>query len=529
MKRLLPLFVYFFICNLTNAQNFDWVKSKPFNFSSNPANINSPLINSGNSLVYVYADSILQLFSSYAFGKQNVEISDLSGNPLHNFTLSPKCDVQKITCDANGNIFISGNYLDTLFLNGTDTLINTGTGFNTNAFIICIDQQAQLLWKRNLSLTVTSIEYVSALACDHQNNCWYAYSDFFTGIITKLDASGQDVTTLQLDGAKTIGGIDFDPNDNLFVAGAAESGPFTIGNLNYSVPTQYSFYVARYNATLQASWARFANDQTFHFPQIKADPFGNAYFCSPIMDSASFGNVFVDGPQWVYDFAAVKVDSSGEFHWGIGVPQQTPSITGDYNPGTNQFIDCDSKGRLFIGGEVRSTVDFGNGVVATKGSLNYNAISVISIDTSGNPMWCLSGGSNNYQHAASIAIDDNDAIYFIGTIRGNAQFGNISQINSGTTNFLLGKITANITSSIKENNSNKISIYPNPSSGVLQIHSTLQNNILNIYDLQGRKISSKEILSSGQINLQDLHAGMYFLEFVKDNQIQSFRWMKTQP
>jgi hypothetical protein len=64
-------------------------------------------------------------------------------------------------------------------------------------------------------------------------------------------------------------------------------------------------------------------------------------------------------------------------------------------------------------------------------------------------------------------------------------------------------------------------IYPNPSSGIINIKSnTNLNSInnLNIYDAFGRMISHFNIISlPTQLNLSNFTKGIYFIEVVKNN------------
>jgi len=60
----------------------------------------------------------------------------------------------------------------------------------------------------------------------------------------------------------------------------------------------------------------------------------------------------------------------------------------------------------------------------------------------------------------------------------------------------------------------KFSLYPNPSSGILNLEVESEIKDLNIYDLQGKLVFFKEALMGNQIslNLDELHGGVYLLE-----------------
>ena len=65
--------------------------------------------------------------------------------------------------------------------------------------------------------------------------------------------------------------------------------------------------------------------------------------------------------------------------------------------------------------------------------------------------------------------------------------------------------------------SRTISIYPNPTTGVLNIqkNTTLELNEINIYNLQGKKLLNfSENLD--KINIEDLSSGIYLLQLQTD-------------
>lgn len=77
-----------------------------------------------------------------------------------------------------------------------------------------------------------------------------------------------------------------------------------------------------------------------------------------------------------------------------------------------------------------------------------------------------------------------------------------------------------------------ISVFPNPvTSGLLNInftHVEAQPGKLSIYDLQGRKVFTKNILGSKElsINIAQLHAGVYFLKIVSGNKQTTAKFIK---
>jgi len=69
---------------------------------------------------------------------------------------------------------------------------------------------------------------------------------------------------------------------------------------------------------------------------------------------------------------------------------------------------------------------------------------------------------------------------------------------------------------------NDIKIYPNPTTGVININNSTNYNTINIYSLSGKLVKTQS--ASLQISVLDLPKGMYFIQLVgnKNNVVQKF-------
>jgi hypothetical protein len=59
-----------------------------------------------------------------------------------------------------------------------------------------------------------------------------------------------------------------------------------------------------------------------------------------------------------------------------------------------------------------------------------------------------------------------------------------------------------------------ISVYPNPSSGIFKINSSIQKGTFEIYNLQGKKVHRGSVKSNFQIDISDQSNGIYFLKLL---------------
>jgi uncharacterized membrane protein len=100
---------------------------------------------------------------------------------------------------------------------------------------------------------------------------------------------------------------------------------------------------------------------------------------------------------------------------------------------------------------------------------------------------------------------------------------------SGSTDS--GEFTLEITCedllSTQENNLSQVSIYPNPVSDILNIHSKMNINKLEVYNVSGQKILTKQnVQGNQQINTSALQSGVYFILLISENDSKTIKLIK---
>ena len=90
-----------------------------------------------------------------------------------------------------------------------------------------------------------------------------------------------------------------------------------------------------------------------------------------------------------------------------------------------------------------------------------------------------------------------------------------NQDNYSAPAFVVVNSTVNISDNIINVENNKVSLYPNPTSGMIYVE--LDNTFdAVIYNYQGQVVM-REYDNNGQIDLSNLSAGMYFVEIREGN------------
>lgn len=529
MKQLSSSIICFLLFPaLSSAQSFQWVYSNEANYNQNPALPTNMVCTSNAGKVYdVYFYGDKFVYGSDIYGTDHVDCYTTDGDLQWTITLGSRALANRTVADDNGNLYIFGSFMKSLVIDGSDSLENTGSNFSVNLFLLCIDPNGNLVWKRNLSEDHPDYYIPGAIALDHDQKLWYALSDFSGSIINETDASGNDLTSYYLAGSKMIGGISFDAQHNLFVAGATTAPTLTVVNLDVNVPEPYMMFVARINAAGEGSWAELASDVTFQRPEVKADNSGNAFVSGTLMVATSFGSVSFMPPQWVYDVFLTRVDSNGNFLWGVQAPQDPGGITGDFARGVNSFITIDAENHVYLTGDTRGSLDWGNGVMSEAASISLSSLTIISFDENGTALWARNGGSEEFNQASAIAINDAGEIFFSAAITGNASFDTISVNNGGDFASVIGKLDPGVaTSASNFVTDDLIHIYPNPFTQTFQVAFNLpagKSSVeLIVFDLAGKEMERHELPAHETIlslSAADYTAGVYLLEVRSEGQL----------
>lgn len=195
-----------------------------------------------------------------------------------------------------------------------------------------------------------------------------------------------------------------------------------------------------------------------------------------------------------------------------GAPAEVEDLNGDGNlanddtdgDGIPNFIDNDDDGDLVPSSEeyIFDSIDFPD-----------------ANDNGGIPLDTDNDGIPNYIDND----DDNDGILTVDedyNMNGNPTDDDLNQ--NGTPDYLDYEDTAGIPDMFI----NTISLYPNPSSDVLNIENKTGKDIsgIAIYSVNG--VLVKQTSSTGPIQVYDLQSGIYFVKIQIDNQELNYKFIK---
>jgi hypothetical protein len=532
MKSIILLALIIVQTSVAFTQSFTWIDTQPVNYSLNPnyTNFAIELDEPGNRVYSVYLESGNETFSLQVFGDLKMESRDLNGNLIWTRAIGNRVNVPMIETDGAGDIYIAGSFMDTLEFSPGNILVNTGTGFNLNYFIAKFDAAGNFLWSRNLSTSINNIFSIEDIESDHNGDVWYAICTITNkrfSYITQIDASGNDLQSRTIEGAVTVGAISFDPFGGLYVSGDAGMGTFILETDTFAAPFAYSIYLARYGSDGQPKWTEFGNTLTVIKPRVIADAQGNAYLTGHRYDALFFGNVQLGPPSWLSHYFLFKTDSLADFKWA-SPPAPSPNLPlGEFNLGQTWYTGVDDNGNVYMMGSQRGTIDYGNGIILNTSSPANRMISVMKVNSNGQTDWVKLAGNDLFNVSQSLTASSNGDCYFTSYVKDSAFFDSFFIQSGSAMNYVVGKISSNVTGMQDHNSFADLSLIGNPSAGIIQLPEQLLGSELRIYSMTGSLVYADSELASTRLDLSDVIEGVYVIQCINGKALFSEKWVNT--
>jgi len=161
---------------------------------------------------------------------------------------------------------------------------------------------------------------------------------------------------------------------------------------------------------------------------------------------------------------------------------------------------------------ISSIVTTGQGgvtdITTAGGTLQMEATVFPSNASNATYTWSIANGTGTATISATglVTAQTNGIV----TVTATANDG--SGITGGTSIML-----SNQTTGILEINSFKTTVYPNPTTGLITITANNVIDIIEVYDITGKKIAS--FLNTNTINLNYLNEGLYIVKMYSKNEV----------
>ncbi len=374
-----------------------------------------------------------------------------------------------ITTDASGNVFTTGNFVDTVsfgLINGNATTLTTPNGVRTNVFLTKHDKDGTLLWAK--SIACTGVSQASDIVVDAANNIYI--SGYFSGtadldpgtatfnitgtgsyasFVAKYDANGNFIWGKMMTGnnVTTVLSLKLDNNGNIYLGGSyGGTADFDPGTATYNITSvgDYDGFIVKLDNAGNFIWAKsIGGTNTDYLREIALDANGNVYATGYFLGTCDFDPsptatanlTVVTTSNYNQDVFLLKLDANGNF---VFVKQLGST---DYDEGN--CIAVDAANNVYVGGYFAGTADFDPGaavynLTSNGGATGAEDIFIAKYTSNGNLVWAKTIGSVEADYVYGIKVQKN-GVYFTGSFGATMD----ANPNSGVNNLIAPGITAN--------------------------------------------------------------------------------------
>jgi hypothetical protein len=374
-----------------------------------------------------------------------VEWAELFGNAAESFAGS-------VATDADGNIFITGQFFDMIPLGGSNVLQDAGSG---DIFVIKLDATGKVIWGK--SYGDPSAQLATAIAMNPSGQpvigaytqsaltlttmagsamvpqgLFVATLDPSDGSIVWVNGLGGGTCSTTSDAA--VKGLAFTSTGDVAIAGAY-CGNFGSGALPSFNGAQDGFVALLDGGTGSQSWAHvFGDGQPHEADGVAVDLGGNIVATGAFKGSFGMGTGFSQTSAGGYDAFIITFLPTGQ-----------PDFFSQYGDALDQYgrgIVADRKGNLFTTGSFLGSINFGpTAATNVVGDPNDPAGFIVELDSGLGYKWVdtFGGTPTNLVQPSNIALDSSGNIGFTGIFAGSTDFGT-GPLGTGTDlNIVLAK------------------------------------------------------------------------------------------
>lgn len=456
-----------------------------------------------------------------------------------------------ITTDADGNIYATGEYRDTVDFDPGTTSFNLVSTGETDIYILKLDGNGDFIWAKSIGGAAN--ENVKSITIDLSGDVYVTgfyrdAVDFDPSAATyHLTSNGEvDVYILKLNAngnliwAKSMGGpsMDFgndiitDSSGDVYVTGyfslTADFNP-NAATFNLTSNGEADIFIQKLDTNGDFIWAKSLGAAGWDSGNaIATDASDNLYVTGSYYMTVDFdpgASIFNLTSSGEADVFIQKLAANGDLIWAKSLGGQK----WDYG----HAIASDDNEHVYIAGNF-SSLDY------NPGSSNLSLISngsydvfIQKLNANGDLIWAKSVGGQQSDMLNSIATDASSNIYLTGTFTYTVDFDPGASSNNltsdGSDDIFVLKLSQSY-AGIEENDLlNGVTVSPNPSRGLVNIQlGNLKNVTVSVYNVGGQLIYKQENINASIHQLQINEApGMYFVEVSCEGEEQKYKLVKN--
>jgi hypothetical protein len=372
-------------------------------------------------------------------------LPSIKWDQINTFTDDYESDmgITSIKTDGNGNIYISGNYDDTVRLTSKFTVQNTGT---ENAYVAKLDYNHNWLWVTQLNST--DISHVNDLDIGPDGSIYvggYFGTDLTLGNLTSplaLSLNGSTLFVAKLDnngkwvwnnsgggvtGVNNVSGLKYDHYSDGVIVGGNVTGDSKFDGLNITSPGTKGIF-GKISANGDWMWVDALLGGDSSISQVGSDKSGNVYAYGTL-------DVIVGGFSST-DLTVAKIDFLGNFLW----TRRSFIEVGDKKVIASSIV-VDDFGNTYFNGFYTANTVMGNVKLLFD---TDNKAFIAKLDTHGVWSWVHSTsgtGAHSHRGNNSLTIDKEDnTVYMVSDYTNTISFGHFTFTSQVDTELCIAKL-----------------------------------------------------------------------------------------
>lgn len=500
-------FTYLSLLLLTlaaNAQNFEWVKTPPIDFSWNHDMIAYCTTTDPEGNVYFTGFKDSAVLNNDIMGNLYYNKYDASGNLIFSKEFTGSGTVYYMTSDSHGNVLMAIGYTTSITIG--ELTLSTVTE-DTKHHLFKFNSSGILLWQQEITVPDWFVNGFMAITADAEDNIYIGYDDYEDSYIRKISPDGETAFTIEQQNASRISSVSVDSEGNIYAAGSCVGPGSTFGGVAATTEFTYDTYAVKYSPTGTFQWIKFVEDITCPAPLIVAHTPDEVYFSSQLYQGSTFDGLNVEGPaEFFEDMFIARLNAAGEYQWVREVPGQ-----GFLGVGHRAFLDIDHNGNIYFGGRAGGNINWGNSINTSTPPMSGDLI-VLKYDPSGNILFAKTAGGETEDRIDCISVSHNGNVYVSGMVSGSASFDNLQTTAEPFEAYpFLAKLNQETLGTRNNLQNTHAVLYPNPAIDNISISNIALGTPIIIYNTLGQVV--KKAFTNGEpIKLTDLAKGTYLLK-----------------
>lgn len=387
---------------------------------------------------------------------------------------------------ADGGYIVGGN-------TSSNNFDVTGHYGGTDCWVVKLNNSGDIEWQKPLGGSsedeAFSIQQTSDggyILCGYTFSTNGAVTTTTGGWIVKLNSTGT---------------IQWQKGAGLFmncIQQTSDGGYVAVGYTNTNGPLGGNDYlIVKLNSAGAIQWQKYYGGTSTDMAQSIQQTTDGGYIVAGISDSS---NTDVTNNNGSNDFWVLKLNSLGELEWqkalGGAFYDQAYSVQQTSDEG---FIAC---------GYTNST----NGLVTgNHGDVDYW---VVKLNNLGSVLWQKTLGGVGTDTAKSIQ-QTSDGGYIVAGTTGSWDGDVTTQY--GDRDFWVVKLNSDNLSTNDFSNVNRLTFFPNPTKDFFKLSNYEKIQKIELYDLNGKKLISKNDFEDEKISIQNFSIGIYPIKIYLDN------------